>query len=170
MGVGRRREAGQRHEQLLVVAADRDGQILQFPGPELLADLGAVGLQNGALGRDGDVLLELTDAQGGLDARDAVERDGHVIAGEGLKPCHPHDDVVGPCLQVREPVGAGPVADGLAGGLRLLVRDGHRRAREDTARRIPDRADDRPIQDLGLDSRRKRAHNEHDEHDEHGTT
>ena len=69
-----RREAGQRGEQLLIVAADRNRQVLQLARAQLLPHFRPVGLQQRRLGGDRDGFLQLADAERRVDAGDRVER------------------------------------------------------------------------------------------------
>ena len=57
----RRREARQHAEQVLIVPIHRDREIHQFPRLQLRAHLGAFGLQQRTLGRDGDRFTQLAD-------------------------------------------------------------------------------------------------------------
>jgi hypothetical protein len=148
MSVRRRREAGQRRKELLVVASDRDRQILELARAQFLTHFGAIGLQQRRFRGDGDGFLQLVHRQRCFDAGDAVERHRHVAARERLKARHRDDDGVGPGLHRRESVGAGRVAGRLARRLGFVVSDGNGGARQHAAGRVFHGADNRPIEHL----------------------
>ena len=75
--VGGRREAGQHPVHLLIVPAQRHGQVLQFRRDQARVHLGRVGLQLRRLGIDGDRVAHRADFERHVDARDAVDADGH---------------------------------------------------------------------------------------------
>ena len=68
VGVRRRREARNRHEQILVVAVRRHRQLFERPRVQLAPDLGTIRLQRDRLRADVDGFADGIDLQSRIDA------------------------------------------------------------------------------------------------------
>src|SRR5262249_47952356 len=149
MRIERRRDAGKRAIELLIVAAYGNGKILEFHGTNFRARFGAVCLQRGRLTRNGYRLFNVSDLEDHVRSGNVVQRYRHVMPFSRFEPRQRYPYGVHARLKIDELLNAGgigggslPDAGAWAGGGAL----GFRNAR---AVRICDIAQERAVKYLG---------------------
>src|SRR5207237_9244302 len=85
MRVGRWRDPGQCAEKLLVIAPERNGEILQLQGTDVGARFGAIGLELWCFAGDSDRLFRAPDLEFHIGARDIVGLNPKISPLEGLE-------------------------------------------------------------------------------------
>ena len=151
-----RRDARDRDEQVLIVAADRHRQVLELHRRDVGAHFGAVGLQDRRGRRNGHPFGNLSHLELGADAHDAVFRNSHVRCDELLEAGEVHPNRIGAWWDRRERDEAGAVRHTSPAEIGPLLRDGDVRAGDGAAALIARLDDDRAVAHLRIRERRRR--------------
>ena len=147
-------KAGKGLVELLVVATQRHGQVLELFLGDLGPHLRAVGLKQRRHALDGDGLGDRAHLERHIDPRDVVERDRHVGLDELLEAGERNLERVASAPHRGKTEAPGVARHGGAGPVGFFMRDDHFRAGDGRSGRIRHVADDRAIENLRLEARR----------------
>ena len=114
VGIGRRRSARDQLVELLEVAAGADRQVADLGLVDLVADVGAIRLQDWRGGGDRHALGRASNLESDIFPNGRIEADGDTGLGVGLESILCDLNVVGADLQIAEREGSGFVGDRLA--------------------------------------------------------